>query len=155
MKPSDFLLSSLENIAKDFPQVHIKYAYNNIINTHIVELLPLEEYNNNSKLDDAWIPLSFNFRKKFPDEEITFLSSDSTLSVETPIFEWNVPEFIFENVSDLFSELSEQELKYSFPTCMPDESISFGKSIAIVLSYPEEDSYEEDHNLDTYYQAAA
>src|SRR5690349_8794749 len=105
MKPVDFIQSRLENIAKAFPQVHIKYAFNNVILTHIIELLPLSEYQYNSALDDAWIPLSFEFKRSFPDEEIAFVSSDSILSIHTAAFEFNVPNVELSDIDKIFAEL--------------------------------------------------
>jgi len=154
MSPFDFIHAGLENISKDFSQVHIKYGYNSIINTHIVELLPVEEYRYNVALDNAWIPLSFKFRESFPDDEIAFVSSDSTLSIENPIFEFNVPSCKFDMIAKFFAPLSENEFNYTFPTSMPVGATLIGNSIGGLLNYPKQNVYDES-DLDTFYQAAA
>jgi len=89
MNPTNYLKRELKIIAKNFPNVNIRYGYNKVIETHIVELLPLVEYNENNKLDDAWIPLSISFLEKYMGEEIAFISSDSSLSLKDTIFEFN------------------------------------------------------------------
>ncbi len=154
MKPIDFLNSNLEMISKNFSNVHIKYGYNNIIHTHIVELLPVSEYRYNSALDDAWIPLSFKFREIFPKEEIAFISSDSKLSINNPILEFNIPSF--EGViAEVFAKFSDHELNYTFPTCIPNEAVALENSIVRLLSYPMQHPKEEIDYLETFYQAAA
>lgn len=154
MKPKEFLHTALEVISKQFPQVHIKYAYNNVINTYIVELLPVEEFQNNDALDDAWIPLSFKFRETFPNDEIAFISSDSTLSIECPLFEFNVPSIDFDLISEFFASLSKEELNYSFPSNIPMGAKSIGNSIVAVLKTPKE-KINEAVDYDTFYQVAA
>ena len=154
MKSIEFLKVELEKIATDFPYIHIKYNFNKDIQTHIVELLPLEEYYKNDKLIDTWMPLSFDFREKFPMEEISFISSDSTLSIEASIFEFNVPVSDFDLITEFFEPLTHQELNYTFPTTMPTGAIFISHSIAGVLSCPEQHIIE-DTDLDTFYQAAA
>ena len=154
MNVKDFLHKELESISKDFPQVQIKYSFNKIINTHIIVLLPLEEYQNNAALDDAWIPLSFKFRASFPDEEIAFVSSDSSLSKDDAVFEFNVISRDIDLIADLFTSFSEEEFNYTFPTCMPIGAITIGTSISGILDYPKERIHEE-YDIDTFYQAAA
>jgi len=156
MKAVDFLYSELETISKAFPRVSIKYGYNTIIDTHIVELLPIEEYLNNAALDAAWIPLSFKFRETFPKDEITFISSDSSLAINNPIFEFNQQEANCDAISELFSQLSNEELNYTytFPTSIPIEAITISNPIIAELNSPHQEIDNEiDDNL--YYQAAA
>lgn len=156
MNPTDFLYKSLEHIALAFPRVHIKYSFNGIINTHVVELLPIEEYQNNTALDNAWIPLSFKFRETFPSEEITFISSDSTLAIQNPIFEFNALACYDDPLAIIFESLSTESINYSFPTIMPVVATFVGNSITKVLSYPEQQIDDRpDLDLDTFYQAAA
>jgi hypothetical protein len=154
MKPIEFIYTHLEDLSKEFPQVHIKYAFNKIIFTHIIELLPLTEYQNNSALDDAWIPLSFDFRKLFPDDEIAFVSSDSTLTICDPLFEFNVPQEEFACMDEIFAELSEDDIKYTFPTYIPSRIMPFKDSVNRVLSYPEV-NFDDFDDFDNSYQQAA
>lgn len=121
MTSIDFLRSELQRIATQFPNVHIKYGFNHTIDTHIVELLPLIEYVENKDLDKAWIPISLRFMELFADEEIAFISSDSSLSLEKVIFEFNISSCSEENIiTELFAPLTERPFEYSFPTQIPD-----------------------------------
>ena len=85
----EFIKEKLEHLANAFKTVTIRYAYNDAISTHIVELSPEEEYYNNTALDKCWIPISLEFNRLFENEDITFISSDSILKISNPVFEWN------------------------------------------------------------------
>ena len=155
MNAFDFLYSSLEKLSENFPKVYIKYAYNNIINTHIVELLPLEEYNNNAALDDAWIPLSFKFRETFPADEISFVSSDSTLSIDNPSFEFNTPRIpCIGDLSAIYEPISQKEFNYSFPEFMPAVAVAISTSVTDVLNSPKQE-IDTESDMSNNYQAAA
>lgn len=154
MTPVDFLHKELENISKDFPQIHIKYEFNSIIHTHIVELLPVEEYRFNNALDDAWMPLSFKFCETFPEEEIAFISSDSELAIEVPTFEFNIPCANFDLIPSFFEKLAIGEFNYTFPTTMPVGAKAIGLSITDVLKSPKQDLLKEQDLSNIYQQAA-
>ena len=153
MESIEFLQIELEFIALQFPNVHIKYGYNEVIETHIVELLPLYEYKNNSDLDNAWIPLSLRFMKLFKHEEITFISSDSSLALNNVIFEFNAYSCTEQLIiGEIFSELTDQLLDYSFPTEIPDGKI-LGNSLGEIINAPVVELGEV--NYDYTYSVAA
>jgi len=85
----EFIKEKLGLLANAFKTITIRYAYNDAISTHIVELTPEEEYYNNTALDKCWIPISLEFKTLFENEDITFISSDSILKISDPAFEWN------------------------------------------------------------------
>lgn len=90
MDPIIFLKDKLEHLSIHFPQIHIKYKYNNTIGIHVVQLTPFEEYYFNTNLDEAWISISLAFKNTFELEDIAFISSDSTLAInDIPTLEWN------------------------------------------------------------------
>lgn len=154
MNSLDFLKVELEKISKKFNAVHIKYGFNKAINTHVVELLPLEEYLNNDLLTECWMPLSFEFGTQFPDEEISFVSSDSTLSINCPILEFNIPVSYFNDISTLFAPISQQNFNYSFPEIMPNGGVAIGASITEVLNSPKQE-IDTHSDMTNYYLAAA
>ncbi len=103
MLAQEFLKSQLSNLATQFTEVQIRYAYNKLIETHVVEITPEYEYYNNSSLDDAWINISLEFMEKFQDENISFISSDSSLAIVQADFEWNSFNLIsLENLTGIF-----------------------------------------------------
>jgi hypothetical protein len=155
MTPVDFLYTELNAIAREFPQVHIKYDYNELIRTHIVVLLPLEEYRDNKALDDRWIPVSFRFQEIFPNQDIAFVSSDSTLDMDIPTMEWNKPVGaldVWNNI--IYDSVTDQVLDYYFSTEISIDTVLIGPPIANMLSFPTLD-LSQTHNTDSDYQAAA
>lgn len=125
MAAVDFLKKELNILAEKFPTVHIKYGYNEKIDTHIVELLPLIEYTSNKELDNAWVPLSINFMETFENEEIAFISSDSSLSLKNVIFEFNAACKEEDIITELFAPFTKGFglYNYTFPTSMPKGKI--------------------------------
>jgi hypothetical protein len=89
MKPKEFIFSRLDILALKFPNVTFKYFFDDEITTHIIELTPEEEYNNNTQLDNAWIPIALEFDQLYKQESISFISSDSILAVVKPEKIWN------------------------------------------------------------------
>jgi len=85
----EFIREHLELLADAFKTITIRYAFNDAINTHVVELTPEKEYYNSDALDKCWIPISLEFNKLFEGEDITFISADSPLKIANPVFEWN------------------------------------------------------------------
>src|SRR5688572_26160899 len=98
MTSLEFIKKELQGLAEKFPNIHIKYGFDEIIETHIVEMSPPHEYYNNRCLDKAWIPVSLQFLELFLDEDITFISSDSSLKIEEVILEFNQPSYIDEYI---------------------------------------------------------
>lgn len=89
MTVKEFLREKLLLLAEAFPHITIKYNYDELAESHIVELSPVQEYYNNPNLNDAWLTLVPIFWDQFPTEDITFISTDSTLRIEKPEFAFN------------------------------------------------------------------
>jgi hypothetical protein len=123
MNSVEFLKSELKGISEQFPNVHIKYGYNSLIDIHIVELLPLIEYTTNKKLDDAWIPVSLKFFEMYNDEEVTFISSNSRLSLHESIFEFNANCNEESIMTEIYAPLTEQQANYDFCGVFPNGKI--------------------------------
>ena len=153
MMSLEYINKFLKETARIFPSVHFKYGYNNIISTHIVEILPLDEFETNESLMDLWIEFSFEFRNAFPKEEITFVSSDSTLSLFETIVEYNTPIFNT-GLNDFFATISTTEFNFSFPTFMPDLKVDFTIPFSNLLSTPIQKIDYETSNTNSYQEAA-
>ncbi|SFO50322.1 hypothetical protein SAMN05428949_5459 [Chitinophaga sp. YR627] len=89
INPVEFIRNKLNALADTFKAVNIKYAFNDIIHVHVVELTPVSEYYNNLALDNAWIPLSLEFESLYETDNIVFISSDSSLRILDAEMEWN------------------------------------------------------------------
>jgi hypothetical protein len=94
MLAREFLYERLESLSRDFPAVQIKYKFNKWAKTHIVELTPVESYYTDTALENAWMNLVGTFTDNFPAGDISFISSDSILSINHPEFSFNVHEVL-------------------------------------------------------------
>ena len=81
MTSTDFIKENIQRISKSFPETCFRYGFDNLINTHIVEITPNEHFYTLDSLDEAWIPFSIDFMTMFPKEEIVFIASDSPLAL--------------------------------------------------------------------------
>lgn len=151
MNSVDFIYDELAKLSVNFPGIHFKYGFNDVIKTHIVELAPEIEYESNPALDNAWIPLSFKFKESFPDEDIAFVPPSSTLAIKISKFEFNAP--IVSDVGfNFYCELADSVLRYTFPTKMTSAT-SVNISFEQALKRPQESV--EDINNEYIYQSAA
>lgn len=82
MKATEFILSNLEKFVMNFPKTRVRYEYDILAKIHFVEVLPNEVYH----LDDNYIRWESNlfdeFIDLFPEENICFISDDSTVGIE-------------------------------------------------------------------------
>lgn len=86
MKPVDFIVDTLKELHVKFPNCHIKYEFDELINVHIVEVLPLSFYENEEYMEYE-SDLFESFSELFPSEELLFVSEDSLNRVTHPSFE--------------------------------------------------------------------
>ncbi|MEO6683783.1 MAG: hypothetical protein ABIN48_13255 [Ginsengibacter sp.] len=148
MNPENYINNKLSALADSFPNVKIKYAYNSKIETHIVELTPEREYYFNEKLDDAWIPISREFKMLFEFEDISFISSDSILKIATPEKEWNSEVGILdlEYYNQIIEKLTNTGINIDFPTVfsrgiiLPDFFSQKNYTINGIFSFKQGDS---------------
>lgn len=117
LRANEFIKQEIGQIARSFPNVQFKYAFNKDIQCHIIEITPLEQFNSNLALDKAWIPVSINFQEQYPKDEIAFISSDSILKIENPEFAFNeVAKVRLFHGTDLLNENISIRYTVSFPS---------------------------------------
>ncbi|SFE00672.1 hypothetical protein SAMN05518672_104119 [Chitinophaga sp. CF118] len=88
-KSEKFLKNSLQLLALQFPDIRIRYGYETVLtDTHIVELIP-DECDSNETLLNACSAIGTAFSARFFCENVIFTSSDNSLEIKEPIFEWN------------------------------------------------------------------
>ncbi|TYQ00421.1 hypothetical protein C7447_1011035 [Tenacibaculum adriaticum] len=87
MKSIYFLKNKLEELYNELSYLEIKYEYRDYINTHIIEVKPIESFSNDKKYVVKQIGLEDIFEETFPDEEILFISDNVLISIENPILE--------------------------------------------------------------------
>lgn len=86
MKSVDFLINSLETLHIKFSSCSIRYEFNTNTNIHLVEVTPIEFYNDLEYMNEE-LEIEDSFASLFPNEEIVFISEDSLNKISNPIFE--------------------------------------------------------------------
>lgn len=86
MNSVEFITSQLDKLVNSFPELSCRYEYDELSNTHLIEILPLNVYKSDEAYENREIEITDEFLNRFPDEGICFVSSDSIISVISPIF---------------------------------------------------------------------
>lgn len=104
MTSLNFLKERLQEIVNNFNDVTISYEYLEYSNTHIVELYPVEIFENDKRYMELEVSLENDFNNLYPNEEIVFVSENSVTRVE------NVQEsFTSENRLFIIHCMTEEE----------------------------------------------
>ncbi len=84
MTAKSFIVKRLKQLSDRFGKERFAYGYRSVSNTHVIEVLPLCFFQNNKEYLDEEYLLETAFKKKFPEEEILFVSSDSLIQLDCP-----------------------------------------------------------------------
>ena len=95
MKSKDFLISKIKWLNNCFPQLSIKYQFDESDNTHLIEVMPLLDFENNSEYQNAEAELTFEFEQLFFPETVLFISKNSLTKITASEFEIG-PSFTYE-----------------------------------------------------------
>lgn len=112
MKSKTFLKEKLKKLSLSFPFISFKYEYNSYSNTHIIEVLPYKEYENNEKYLDEEAELTYEFDNAFFPESVMFVSENSLIRVNNPELVFPVYDLI--NINDTVINNTEVYEKISF-----------------------------------------
>lgn len=116
----------LQELARKFSEITFFYEFDEVNETHIVEVLPLSVYESNNSYKEAEGDLTFDFDKMFFPEDIMFVSENSLTRVTKP-------QKVFKNGSQSFSEefeITESEV-FDFSTNIQEISVLSEKSSSI------------------------
>jgi len=104
-----FLKAALESLVFKIPQLKITYGYNNFDSSHIIKVEPLSIYDHDSTYIQNEKQIVQSFIKKFPYEDIIFISEKDTHIFEDideiiEIFEgaYFLPELQLVKIKDTF-----------------------------------------------------
>ena len=86
MESKEYIINELETFIKKFPNVRVRYEYDENALVHIVEVLPNEVYS----LDEEYIlwerQMFHEFIGLYSDENICFISDDACVGIENAEF---------------------------------------------------------------------
>jgi len=87
MNSKEFIVSQINDLAKNFPLVKFSYQLDEYSETHFIEVLPkdfFELYDNSFVNQQNKIVLAFI--KEFPGEALAFITEDDLFKVDQPIY---------------------------------------------------------------------
>lgn len=87
MNSISFVKSNIDKLVEIFPQLSCSYEYDQFSNTHIIKVLPNATYANDESYASKEFEVTTKFIDLFPDESICFISDESLISVDSPIYE--------------------------------------------------------------------
>lgn len=86
MESKKFLINKLRELHNVFPHLSIKYKYDDYSEKHIVDIMPLTEYEDNSNYITYESNLSYEFDNAFFPQSVMFISADSLTKLTNPEF---------------------------------------------------------------------
>jgi len=117
MSSIDFVKNIINDLVSSFPTIQCTYQYDISSNTHFIEVLPSSVYNLEKEYAIAETKATIAFIDKFPHEGICFITDDSIVKLEQPIYvkagalfiHTPVPTFVSSDMS-LLTELMSWEI---------------------------------------------
>lgn len=111
MTASNFITNQLQVLSNKYSNTCFMYGYNTKIRTHIVDIRPKSHFDKNDELANDWINVSLDFMTTFPQEEIAFITEDSSLVLDEYSFVLNHAS---SNESEIMVELFKPLLETSY-----------------------------------------
>lgn len=87
MKKKSFIRKKICELVLRFPNIKIVYQHNEMSDTHILEIKPIEVFDLNKTYQEFETNITIEFDEKFFPDSILFVSEDSLNKVTHPEFE--------------------------------------------------------------------
>lgn len=87
MKSTDYVIRELENLLTSFPNIKVRYEYNGLANIHTVEVVPNDIFYSNNDYMNWERKVIDAFIRKYPTENVCFISDDALVGIERPSYE--------------------------------------------------------------------
>lgn len=104
MKDKSFIRRMICELVLRFPEIKIAYQYNKMSDTHILEVKPIEVFENNEAYQEFETDITIEFDGKFFPSSILFISEDSLNRVIHPEIE--AVGLMFERTPNVTSQTS-------------------------------------------------
>jgi hypothetical protein len=121
MTPKDFLKDRLQKIFNIVKSINIRYEFRESEDTHLIEVTPISEYNENDTYIEMERDLLFDFNDRYFPSTILFITEDSLSEVTSPDFSFIRQEF------SVPIKINMNEFNWSFPheqfkTCVGEDN---------------------------------
>lgn len=92
----DFIIERLKQLSEKFIGIKLRYEFRRSTQSHLVEILPLDIFEEDELYLDEEIKLEAEFEKLYPSESIVFISEGSLTEIRNPEFEIGYSNFEFD-----------------------------------------------------------
>lgn len=82
MKSSEIVRGFLRNLASEFPTVRLRYQFDQLAETHMVEVSPAYLYDADDNFKGAQAKVIDEFIRQFPDQGICFIGPNDVVGIE-------------------------------------------------------------------------
>lgn len=84
-KQKEFFKERLGELSEKFPELKIRYEYRKNLSTHLIEVLPFDEFENNEIYIFEEMEIETQFGSLFDvKQEVLFISSNSLTEIKNP-----------------------------------------------------------------------
>jgi hypothetical protein len=121
MNSKEFLSGRLSEIFNIVKSINIRYEFREADDTHLIEITPVSEFNDNDEYLEMERDLLFDFNDLFFPSTILFISEDSLNKVTSPDFSFMRQEFsipIKRNVIEFNWNFTNEKIK----TCSGEDN---------------------------------
>lgn len=84
MNSQDLIIKELNDFSLNIEGIEIRYEFDRVNLIHLIEVKPLDLYENNLSYQEREIKLEEKFYNLYPYEEIVFISEDSLSKIINP-----------------------------------------------------------------------
>ncbi|MDR1198443.1 MAG: hypothetical protein LBK94_05445 [Prevotellaceae bacterium] len=96
----NYIKKSLTKIHNNFQDIKFKCEFNQASSTYIIEVKPLDIFKKNEEYNEFEYEFTRKFELEYPGFMIMFVSDDSLIKVENPIFEIDY-DLVFETEKNI------------------------------------------------------
>lgn len=87
MNAKDFIISNLTEISNEIPDIQLRYAFDETLKFHIIEISPESIRRGNEKYMEMEYNLWNNFQQMFPDEDLVIGETDDINNMSNILYE--------------------------------------------------------------------
>lgn len=97
MNAKDFLELKLRNLLSKFEEIKVRYEYRSNTRSHLVEVVPLNFFEENKEFFIEETKIEDEFEKLFPSENVIFISDNSLTEIKEVQFKLGYNNISFVN----------------------------------------------------------
>ena len=113
MKVKDYIIDRINDLVSAFPCFKVSYQIDNYSNSNYIKVIPKEDFESNLEYQKFETELIIDFIEKYPFDEIVFVTDDSLIDIEEPIYEIEGSLFSQNNL-DWNSDFWSNEIELDF-----------------------------------------